>query len=106
MPCDTVQRSTVRLEAANLDILEEALRTELGAVQVERLATGLRWYGRGDRAWNRYDATGKTLDVAEGTDVDRIKRAYSAVVVRTAARKFNWSLAQQDERHFAASKRF
>ena len=108
MPCDTIQRSTVRLEAANLDLLIEALRTGLGLPSnaIQRTATGLRWYDGRSVAWNTYDVARKTLEVTQGTDIDALKRAYSAAVVRTAAKRFNWSLAQQDERHFAATKRF
>jgi len=108
MPCDTIQRSTVKLEAANLDLLVEGLTTVLGVrpIDIRRTATDLLWWDRTAQTFQKYDLTRKTLNVAEGTDTDAIKRAYATAVVRTAAKRFNWTLAQQDARHFAASKRF
>ena len=109
MPCDTIQRSTVKLEAANLELFIEGLAT-LGVrpddIRRSAGSSDLLWWDRRMGTFQRYDVTRKTLNVAEGTDIDAIKRAYSTAVVRAAAKTFHWTLAQQDERHFAASKRF
>ncbi len=93
MPCDQVQLITVSLQAADGDILKQALES-IGAYSVRMIGTRLHAYLDGESITMR---DGKiTLATAYGNASDaretanRIQRAYAEQTVRTAAKRFGW----------------
>jgi hypothetical protein len=91
MPCWTVQESKVEFLAktTDRDLLTAALE-KLG-YEVTRASAAVLIF-RKDGASGSYDAQSGRLGLAEGWDVNEIKRAYSEQVVESQARRFGWQL--------------
>ena len=90
MPCNTVQTTTVNLQNANLDMLAEAVAA-LGGQSI-REERGVLYF---NDAWG-YPATIANGEVTatRAFDASQLKRAYSAVVVKKAAKTFGWTFTQ------------
>ena len=91
MPCWTVQESKVEFLATSTDtgLLTTALE-RLGYA-VARVPEGMLVF-RKDGASGSYDPRTGRLELAQGWDVNEIKRAYSEQTVESQARKFGWQL--------------
>ena len=87
MPCDTIQTSTVNLGKLDTGMLMAALTTlGLGPVMVSNVIR----FGRGES----YDiATGK-MELGSRYSTSELKRAYSAEVVKSQAKKFGWQITE------------
>lgn len=81
MPCDTVRETKVDLGNVNGDLLRAAL-AELGVMNYT-LKNGVVTF---TPTWNA------------NPDVNAIKRAYSATVLQTQAKRFGWSVQKQGEK--------
>lgn len=111
MPCYQDRTTSVRLEAANSDLLRKALES-LGCTSVSASERGHITF---------YDSVGNYGSVQNGTmrissssnlalDPNALKRAYSGEVVKATARKHGWQLktqysAVQEQQQFILTKR-
>jgi hypothetical protein len=118
MPCDTIQRSTVKLElkADNKMFLKLALESLGFSLRYQGDANAMR---RGDAetlvgfyksgvtgtflANGQLKLEGQTYDVNK-FDINAIKRAYSIAVVQAAAQQFGWELNTTDGLTFEVKK--
>jgi len=113
MPCDSVQKTSVNLDVADVDILAEALRA-LGYVVSQANANGVL-ASHHEHGELFYDAKAKKLTTRtrygqQAQNANEIKVAYSTNVARKVASKFGWSLAETkatagEAVHFQAKKR-
>ena len=94
MPCYQIRKTTVKLEAANLDLLEKGLGT-LG--NVIRSVTGhlklTTDYGvtvNINKGVLEIDSYGVVADET----IKKIKQAYAKEVVKAAAKKYGWHVTQ------------
>jgi hypothetical protein len=91
MPCWTAQESKVEFLATSTD-------TGLLATALERLGYTAAFVPEGmlvfrkDGASGSYDSRSGRLELAQGWDVNEIKRAYSEQTVESQARKYGWQL--------------
>lgn len=90
MPCYSVQKSKVEFLAKSTDtkLLADALRG-LG-FSVTQTAQGLSFEKAG--LSGSYASNSGCLQLDESWDGNEVKRAYSAQVVESQARKFGWRL--------------
>lgn len=98
MPCNTVSTVQVQLDKANVDLMQAAL-TAL-KLRPYRQGTALM-FGNGE--WID-TATGKSA-LAPTRNPAEIKRAYSAEVVKSQARKYGWSLKETAPFQYEVTKR-
>jgi hypothetical protein len=99
MPCYTIQTVSVNLGKANLDLLEQALqviypRTVLRTGDVIRFNNG-----------ESYNATTQELRIRNADSAKLIKRAYSAEVVKSQAKRFGWAIKETAPFQFEVQKR-
>lgn len=94
MPCDTVQRNSVRLEAANLDILANALRShpEFGDVVVN--GNGVSAYHKPTAQWATIGAGRVSLYAGTEYVADTIKQAYTREAINVVAKKYDWNVEE------------
>lgn len=90
MPCWTIQRNTLDLKVANIDLLEKAIKG-LPNFNVHRVGDVLYIYKNGYQ--QGVIADGK-ITVNQGFEamVDDIKQAYGREAVKLAAQKYNFTL--------------
>lgn len=99
MPCWTEQQVTVNLGAASLEHLEQALK-DLKLAPYRAGKTTL-YFGNNES----FNATTKELRVTAGRDVAEIKRAYSAAVVKSQAKRYGWTLKEVAPFKYEVTKR-
>lgn len=98
MPCYTVQTVGVVLKVSDLDLLRAAIKS-LGMVPA---GTGQTiYFGNGES----FDKERGELRVTSQERAALIKRAYSAEVVKSQARRFGWHLKQTGEYQYEVMKR-
>jgi len=100
MPCNTRQTSVIQWNA-NTDVvlLQLALQAEgFSAVKVE---DGLRFEAGYTRGWFRDG----TMRIEGVIDENSLKRAYSAQVVKSAAKRFGWAVQQRSAQEFQVTRR-
>ena len=102
MPCDQIRITTVELEGADLDTMQRALQG-LGYT-VSHYGQGLS-FQKGFNSAGTYD--GHAFSFTRGAlDVNTLKRAYSAEVVRTSATRFGWKVTEKTpNRQFIVERR-
>lgn len=113
MPCDSVQKTSVNLDVADIGLLAAALET-LGYQVTMQTAGALRATHR-DHGDVAYDAAKKSLTTTTRygqapQNANEIKVAYSTQVVNKIATRFGWSVnatkaTAGEAAHFQAKKR-
>lgn len=90
MPCNYVIQTSVKLSAADLDVLKQALES-LGYT-VHKVGAGL--------TYSNYQGTG-TFKNGElrhpqsmGLTEDAVKQAYSKAAVKVASKKYGWNVQE------------
>lgn len=104
MPCYTERKITVELQAANRELLLKGL-TALGITATESRRGLVLTRGRQTLG---VLADGR-LELEYGVDValaNEIKQAYSGQVVQAAARRFGWTIKQEQPNQFLIQRRF
>lgn len=105
MPCWTVRETTVDLDAADADVLKRGLEAAGFATSLYEEATTLIL--RGGRIVAEITDGKVTVNASETGVINEIKRAYSAEVVRTAAKRFGYSLTTNKQTgKITAGRRF
>lgn len=100
MPCYTIQTVSVNLGKANLDLLEQALKV-LYPNTVYRSAPNRIRFNNGES----YDADTQELKIRSADGAKLIKRAYSAEVVKSQAKRFGWQIKETAPFQFEVLKR-
>ncbi len=106
MPCYTVEESGIKVTAnTNPDLLKKALE-ELGYT-VTKLGATLTFanYSKSHRGFFRNGELTITNGSGEAVDQNEIRRAYSAQVVMSAAKRFGWQVKQTSPTQFQVSRR-
>lgn len=109
MPCDSIQTNSVDLQITQPDVLKAALEAE--GITVQAVANGLQWFDETTRRWVTFSAGTLTYQTTAGDQLDeaelvnRIKRTYSAQVVRTVAARMGWKTQQVAANTFTATRR-
>jgi hypothetical protein len=98
MPCWTVNEARVNIGAANLDLLEQALKT-MGH-RVTRQGETL-YFGDG----YSYTRSTQELRIPRAEMANEIKRAYSAEIVLSQAKRFNWTVKKTGPYQYEILKR-
>lgn len=104
MPCDTIQTVGVDLGKVDPGLLTLAL-TELG-LNPQKNGNRITFYG------GSYDTTTKTATLSSsrmaGTNAEeltaKIKRAYSAEVVKATAKRYGWQIKETEPYKFQVIK--
>ncbi len=91
MPCWTIQESKVEFLAKSTDAELLATALEKRGYEVTR-ASETALVFRKDGGLGSYDPQTGRLGLAQGWDVNEIKRSYSDLTVESQARKFGWQL--------------
>jgi len=97
MPCHTRQYASVDLGKLDPDLLMKAL-TEMGLKPVRNgdiIGFGLKEY---------YNISTGKLMLGLRYSVNEIKRAYSAEIVKTQAKRFGWQIKKTAENKYVAIK--
>ena len=100
MPCDSITTSAVELGKVNADLLTAALN----ALGFNARQQGLAVFFNG----GTYHSNTGELTLSGGNAEKRtaeIKRAYSAQVVTTTAKKFGWQVKQTGQFQYEVTKR-
>ena len=103
MPCDTIQRTTVDLSVADINILQAGL--EADGHSVRRINDHVIEWGSYSNIC-RYDSASKKLRAPGGTNANEFKVSYSREVVRQTSKRFGWTLTAESPQVFLAKKRF
>lgn len=99
-PCETVQTTNVELGKVNKELMIAALRS-MGLNPVEQ---GLAvFFNGGTYHWKIGGITLSGYDVEKRTA--ELKRAYSAEVVKSQAKKFGWALKETAKYQYEVVKR-
>lgn len=99
MPCDTITTVQVELGKMNADLLFSALK-EMD-LNPTRMINGMILFGDGE--WHD-PSKGETM-LQTWRDASEIKRAYSAEIIKSQAKKYGWQLKQTGKYEFAVTKR-
>ena len=91
MPCWSVQESKVEFLATSTDTGLLATALERLGYAVARVPEGMLVFRKDGQSGSYAPRTGR-LELAQGWDVNEIKRAYSEQTVESQARKFGWQL--------------
>jgi hypothetical protein len=100
MPCYTIQTVNVNLGKVDLDLLQKALEA-LFPGTVRRVENLLIRFGNGES----YSRERGELSLRKQETAALIKRAYSAEVVKSQAKKFGWQLKETAPFQFTVTKR-
>lgn len=94
MPCYTIKKTTVNVDAMQLSVLLDGLKAAGFDVRLD--GETLSFSRKGSYNYHQYALGKLTLSGEAETEtlVGDIKRAYSAQVVRVAASKFGWKLSE------------
>jgi hypothetical protein len=103
MPCDTIQRTTVDLSVADINILQAGL--EADGHTVNRINDHVIEWGSYSNRY-RYDSASRKLRAPIGTNANEFKMSYSREVVRKTSKRFGWTLTAEQPNVFLANKRF
>lgn len=98
MPCNTVSTVEVKLEKANLELMESALKAL--KLSPYRQGTALM-FGQGEFI----DTQSGIARLSPMRNPAEIKRAYSAEVVKSQARKYGWTLKETAPFQYEVTKR-
>jgi hypothetical protein len=100
MPCDTITTVSVALGKVDMVLLEKALNV-LYPNSVYRSGPEMIRFGINEY----YDKQAQSLAVRTQDQVAQIKRAYSAEVVKSQARKYGWTLKETAPFQYQITKR-
>lgn len=106
MPCDTIQTVQVQWDAkkTSVNLLVEALN-ELG--EVAHVDTGITGRVQFRSGW--YNTQTGQMTLRQSSDgwlqESQVKRAYSAQVVKSQARRFGWALKETAPYQYQITKR-
>lgn len=106
MPCYSVEESGIKVTAnTNPDLLKKALE-ELGYT-VTKIGGTLTFanYQLGRRGTFQNGELSVKTNMGAAVDQDEIRRAYSAQVVMSAAKRFGWQVKQTSPTQFQVSRR-
>ena len=93
MPCYEVNTMSVKIEAADRDLLEKALdRLKLKYQRNNDNFAISTSYGT-----INISSTKATLDRRDQATLNKIKQAYATEVIEEGARKYNWTLVEEGE---------
>jgi len=98
MPCNTTQVSTVEIGKLNPELLVAAL----AAMKLAPRQSGAVIYFGNRESYNT--ETGK-MQMAWNRSANEIKRAYSAEVVKSQAKKFGWQLTETGPYQYQVTRR-
>jgi hypothetical protein len=105
MPCNTVQTNTVDLEKIpNLDLLEVALTSEF--THTYRAGGRFVFTADGKQVVLENGRASSKLSASQlGEVVGRVKQALTREAIKTAAKRFGWTVTKgADVNHFAIQK--
>jgi hypothetical protein len=106
MPCNTIQTNTVDLEKVpNLDLLHAALASEFGS-NFSRVGPRFILMDAGRRVIIENGRATSSMGTADlGAVVGRVKQALTREAIKTAAKRFGWTVTKgADANHFAIQK--
>lgn len=95
MPCWTVQQNRVKLEIADLEIMQRGLEAQ-GIVVRKRSASMIEFEMNNARVNMTKGESGVEVRSYGQIDEKAIKRAYSGEIVRTTAQRFGWSVEERE----------
>lgn len=98
MPCDTITTMKVNLGNVNFEQLVEALKA-MGQTPI--VENDLVYFGYGESFNNKT----KELRIKSQDKVAEIKKAYSAQVVKSQAKRFGWQLKEIAPYEYQVMKR-
>tara|TARA_Y100000310_G_C20284071_1_gene623978 strand:- start:32 stop:343 length:312 start_codon:yes stop_codon:yes gene_type:complete len=90
MPCDKIQRNSVRLDVADWSLLKAAALSVDARAYVADHAIRVNVGGR--LVTVQRGSNTATVNVGDESAVDALKRAYSGEAVKAMARRFNWGV--------------
>ncbi len=104
MPCYTQREVTVELNVADVNLLTAGLKAAGFTVQT----TPRGFYVTNSKGQQAHIRDGKITTQQTSNDIiNEVKRAYSGEVVRTAAKRFGWTLSKTNEQNtVVAGRRF
>lgn len=108
MPCDSRITSSVEwTDNTDPKLLAAALKS-LGFI-VGVVGTAVRFSNPETSVTGTYDGRKKMMTLSglndESLDLNPIKRAYSAQVIQSAAKRFGWQVKQTDDTKFQITRR-
>ena len=110
MPCNTVQRSTVRFSLKTDRNLLVAALEQMGERPVLqgdiiRFRSGSYDCRMGEMVIEITATYGQDVEKLKGEKMNEVKRAYSAQVVQSQARRFGWTLKETGKYQYQVLKR-
>ncbi len=104
MPCDEVRQVAVSIEAADIDVLKEALEKEFG-VPVTRRGDELHFVH--PDGYRVSVVKGKViLPAGREQDANRVKRAYAKRMLAKVPGRFGWTSRETGPTHVQLVRRF
>ena len=91
MPCWSIQESKAEFLAKSTEPELLATALEKLGYTVDRVSDTVLVFRKGG-ASGSYDARTGRMELAQGSELNEIKRAYSEQTVESQARKFGWQL--------------
>lgn len=102
MPCDTITTVSVELGKVNPDLLFNSLKA-LGLNPIKWSDNGTIYFGPSSQEYHNPE-TGETK-LAKGRNAAEIKRAYSAEIIKSQAKRYGWSLKETAPFQYTVVKR-